>query len=462
VHVSPLSIAVAIAVVASDAHHELRAQEAAADTVGSCWSYRSPDARFRVEVVARGLTVPVSIAFLPDGRALVAERPVGRLSYVDPQSGALAPIEGVPPVVGQVDGGLLDVIVHPDFSRNGRIFFAYTEHTDSGNATVVERARLDANRLVDRVRLLAVHPYIDNVNQFGTRLVLDHGYLYIAIGDRELPELAQDLSTNAGKIVRLREDGSVPPDNPFVGVAGARPEIWSLGHRNPHGLAIDPRTGALWEHEHGPRGGDEINIIRAGRNYGWPVITYGIEYSGEPVGQGLTHHEGMEQPVYFYVPSIAPTGMSFYTGADFPNWRDNIFLGSLSYRHLNRVVLSGDRVVREKAREHAPGKWRTVSESQPQKLPGGFPLRCTSERLRRHPILCAKRGVEAAQALEAARVRDTSDRQRGVGEQPFCEQQPVRLRECDRRDAELALHCAPQVSLAHAEISRQVGDGVPV
>lgn len=345
--VRALSIAVAIVVVAGGAHHELQAQETASDTVGSCWSYRTPDARFRVEVVARGLTVPVSVAFLPDGRALVAERPVGRLSYVNLASGVLTPIEGVPPVVGQVDGGLLDVIVHPDFSRNGQIYFAYTEHTDSGNATVVERARLDANRLVDRVRLLAVHPYIDNVNQFGARLVLDHGHLYIAIGDRELPDLAQDLTTDAGKIVRLRDDGSVPPDNPFVGVAGARPEIWSLGHRNPHGLAIDPRTGALWEHEHGPRGGDEINIIRAGHNYGWPVITYGIEYSGEPVGQGLTHHEGMEQPVYFYVPSIAPTGISFYTGADFPKWRDNIFLGSLSYRHLNRVVLSGDRVVRE-------------------------------------------------------------------------------------------------------------------
>ena len=340
-------VAMTICIAGATDRGELRAQERAADTVGSCWTYQISDARFRAEVVARGLTVPVSIAFLPDGRALVAERPVGRLSFVELRSGALTPIEGVPPVVGEVDGGLLDVVAHPDFPRNGLIYFAYTEHTDSGNATVVERARLDGHRMVDRVRMLAVHPYIDNVNQFGARLVLDHGYLFIAIGDRELPALAQDLSSDAGKIVRLRDDGSVPADNPFVSVAGARPEIWSLGHRNPHGLAVDPRTGALWEHEHGPRGGDEINIIRAGRNYGWPVITYGIEYSGEPVGSGLTHHEGMEQPAYFYVPSIAPSGMAFYSGADFPRWRGNIFLGSLSYRHLNRVVLRGDRVVRE-------------------------------------------------------------------------------------------------------------------
>ncbi|MFI5243283.1 MAG: PQQ-dependent sugar dehydrogenase, partial [Gemmatimonadales bacterium] len=326
---------------------ESRAQEAATDSVGSCWRYDTPDARFDAEVVARGLRVPVSVAFLPNGRALVAERPVGRLSYVDLASGALVPIDGVPPVVGQVDGGLLDVIVHPDFARNGWIYYAYAEHTDSGNATVVERGRLDGTSLVERVRLITVHPYIDNVNQFGARLVLDHGYLFAAFGERDVPALAQDLSTLAGKIVRLREDGSVPSDNPFAHRAGAHPEIWSLGHRNTHGLAIDPRTGALWEHEHGPRGGDEINIIRAGRNYGWPVITYGIEYSGEPVGAGETHHAGMEQPVYHYVPSIAPTGMAFYTGRDFPHWSSSLFLGSLSYRHLNRVVVSGDRVVRE-------------------------------------------------------------------------------------------------------------------
>lgn len=329
------------------ASRELRAQAVATDTVGSCWRYDTPDAHFQVQIVARGLEVPVSLAFLPDGRAIVAERPVGRLSFVDLESGALTAIEGAPPVVGEVDGGLLDVVVHPDFSHNGWLYYAYSEHADSGNATVVERARLDGHRLVDRSRLLSVHPYLDNVNQFGARLVLDRGYLYAAFGERDVPELAQDLSSDAGKIVRLRDDGSVPANNPFVSTPGARPEIWSFGHRNPHGLAIEPRTGLLWEHEHGPRGGDEINLIRAGRNYGWPVITYGIEYTGEPVGAGITRHAGMEQPRYFYEPSIAPTGMAFYTAKDLARWRGNIFLGSLTYRHLNRVVLDGQRVVRE-------------------------------------------------------------------------------------------------------------------
>ena len=351
------AIAVVAIGIASGAATELSAQTIPDDTIGSCWSYQTPDAHFQVKVVARGLSVPVSLAFLPDGRALVAERPIGRLSLLDLRSGALSAIDGTPPVVGQVDGGLLDVIVHPDFSHNGRLYYAYSEHTDSGNAAVVERARLDGTRLVDRHRLLSVHPYLDNVNQFGARLVLDHGSLYIAVGERDVPELAQDLSSDAGKILRLREDGSIPGDNPFVGRPGARPEIWSLGHRNPHGLAIEPRTGLLWEHEHGPRGGDEINLIREGRNYGWPVITYGIEYTGEPVGAGITHHAGMEQPRYFYVPSIAPTGMAFYAGKDFVPWRGNIFLGSLSYRHLNRIVLSGERIVREE-RLLRDRKWR--------------------------------------------------------------------------------------------------------
>jgi glucose/arabinose dehydrogenase len=325
----------------------LHAQTVATDTIGSCWNYDTPDARFELRVIARGLSVPVSLAFLPDGRALVAERPVGRLDLLDLRSGAVTAIDGVPPVVGQVDGGLLDVVVRREFAKNGLLYYAYSEHTDSGNATVVESARLDGNRLVERRRLLAVHPYLDNVDQFGARLVLDRGYLYIAVGERDVPSLAQDLSSDAGKILRLREDGSIPADNPFVGKADVRPEIWSYGHRNPHGLAIDPHTGLLWEHEHGPRGGDEINLIRAGRNYGWPIITYGIEYAGGPVGAGITHREGLEQPRYFYVPSIAPTGMSFYTGHDFAPWRNSIFLGSLSYRHLNRVVLNGDRIVRE-------------------------------------------------------------------------------------------------------------------
>ena len=342
-----VAITIAICVASLAGPHDTRAQDAPSDTVGACWSYQTPDARFSAEIVASGLKIPVSLAFLADGRALVAERPVGRLDFVDLRSGAITPIDGVPAVVGQVDGGMLEIVAHPDFARNHLIYYVYSEPTDSGNSAVVERARIEGTRLVDRKRLLSVHHYIDNFNQFGARIVLSHGFLYIAIGDRELPAHAQDLATDAGKIVRIREDGSIPADNPFVGTKGARAEIWSLGHRNPQGLAIDPRTGELWEHEHGPRGGDEINIIRAGRNYGWPVITYGIEYTGERVGAGLTRKKGMEQPAYYYVPSIAPSGMAFYTGATLARWRNNLFLGSMSYRHLNRLVLEGNRVVRE-------------------------------------------------------------------------------------------------------------------
>ena len=201
--------ALTVCVVTCGFASKLLAQSAAPDTVGSCWTYDTPDARFRAIVVARGLTVPVSLAFLSDTQALVAERPIGWLDYVSLRTGALTPIDGVPPVIGQVDGGLLDVALHPDFARNRWIYYAYAERTDSGNATVVERASLDGTHLTDRMRLLSVHPYIDNVNQFGARLVLDHGYLFIAIGDRELPARAQDLSTDLGKIVRLREDGII-------------------------------------------------------------------------------------------------------------------------------------------------------------------------------------------------------------------------------------------------------------
>jgi len=323
------------------------AQERALDSVGTCWTYRTSDADIRVDVIARGLDVPVGFAFLPDGRALVAERQLGRLSYLDLKTGRMTPIDGVPLVDGKVDGGLMEIVLDTGFASNKRVFVSYAEHTDSGNATVVEQARLDGTRLVGRRRLLTAVPYVANDGEFGSRMVVDRGYLYISLGQRDTPPFAQDLSSTNGKIVRLRLDGSIPEDNPFVGRQGARGEIWSYGHRNAQGLAINPRTGELWEHEHGPRGGDEINIIRRGRNYGWPVITYGIEYSGQPVGQGLTSAQGMEQPLYYYVPSIAPSGMSFFAGRTIPRWEGNLFLGSMSYRHLNRLVLSGDRVVRE-------------------------------------------------------------------------------------------------------------------
>ena len=309
--------------------------------------YETPDARLQVEVVATGLIAPAGLSFLPDGRLLLADRPVGQLSVFDPATRILTPIDGVPPVHGKVDGGLMDVLVHPNYARNGWIYLVYSIEVPGGNTTVVDRVHLVANHIVDRHRLFTARPVIPNSNEFGSRLVLDQGYLFVTLGQRNQPENAQDLGSDLGKVIRLREDGTVPRDNPFVHRKGALPEIWTYGNRNAVGLAIDPATGALWEHEHGPQGGDEINIIRRGLNYGWPVITYGVEYGGKPVGAGITHHPGMEQPVFYFDPDIAPSGMIFYKGTAFPRWRGNIFIGSLSIRHLDRLVVEGDHVIHE-------------------------------------------------------------------------------------------------------------------
>ncbi len=319
----------------------------AQDRVGARFTYTTPEQRFEVEVLATGLTAPVGLSFLPDGRLLVADRPVGRLSVFDPATRALTPIAGVPPVHGKVDGGLLDVLVHPDYVHNGWIYLVMAIEVPGGNTTVVDRYRLRGAELVDRQRLFTAQPVEPNSNEFGSRLLLEHGYLYVTLGQRNLPENAQNLGSDLGKVIRLREDGSFPPDNPFTHRQGARPEIWTYGNRNPVGLALDPLTGALWEHEHGPQGGDEINILRRGRNYGWPVITYGLEYGGKPVGAGITHHAGMEQPVFYYDPDIAPSGMIFYTGSAFPRWRNNVFIGSLTLHYLARVVVEGDHVLHE-------------------------------------------------------------------------------------------------------------------
>jgi aldose sugar dehydrogenase len=325
----------------------LSAQDAAVESTATSWTYVSQNARFRAEVVASGLQVPVSLSFLPDGRMLVADRPTGQLYLLDLTTERLTALDSVPPVHGKIDGGLLDVLVHPDYARTGWIYLASAAEGPTGNTTVVDRARLRGTTLVNRTRLFTARPAIPNSNEFGARLVLDQGFLYISLGQRNTPALAQDLGADPGKIVRLREDGSIPPDNPFVSRPGALPEIWSYGNRNPVGLAIEPETRALWEHEHGPKGGDEVNIIRRGRNYGWPVITYGREYDGRVVGAGLTRQEGMEQPVYYWNPDIAPSGMMFYTGNAFPAWRGDLFIGALVLGHLNRLVIDRDHVIHE-------------------------------------------------------------------------------------------------------------------
>ncbi len=303
---------------------------------------------FRVVVLTRGLEHPWGLAFLPDGRLLVTERP-GRLRLVaadgtlDPR-----PVEGLPPIAAQGQGGLLDVALHPQFAENGLVYLSYAARGTGGIGTEAARGRLVDHRLEDVKVLFRQQPKSGGGRHFGSRLVFDRqGQLYITLGDRGEMARAQKLDDLAGKIVRLTADGQIPPDNPFANRTGARPEIYSLGNRNVQGAALHPVTGELWTHEHGPQGGDEVNVIRAGRNYGWPVITYGVEYViGTKIGEG-TQKPGMEQPLHIWVPSIAPSGLAFYQGDRFPGWRGDLFVGALRGQMLVRLRFDGEKRVRE-------------------------------------------------------------------------------------------------------------------
>ena len=303
-----------------------------------------------VETVAKGLDHPWALAFLPDGRMLVTERP-GSLRIVS-RDGKLSPaLAGVPKVFASGQGGLHDVIIDRDFGRNQTIYFCYAEPVGAGARTALARARLvgeGAPRLEDVAVIFHQDGPLSSGNHFGCRIVqTPDDNLFLSMGDHfTARDQAQNLGNHIGKIIRIRPDGSVPPDNPFVGRAGAKPEIWSYGHRNAQGLAVNPASGKLWEHEHGPRGGDEINIVEKGKNYGWPVIGFGIDYSGTKIHDS-TRKDGMEQPIRYWVPSIAPSGMAFYTGDLLPAWRGNLFVGALAAQLLVRLELDGDKVVKE-------------------------------------------------------------------------------------------------------------------
>ena len=302
----------------------------------------------RAETVTRGLDHPWGLAFLPDGRMLVTER-AGRLRSVDRDGRLSDPIRGVPVVAARGQGGLLDVVVDPRFAENRWVYLSYAEPGPGGSAgTAVARGRLGEGRLEDVRVIYQQQPKVDGGNHFGSRLVFARdGTLFVTQGDRfAYRDRAQDLSVGLGKIVRINPDGSVPRDNPFLGRADARPEIWSYGHRNVQSAALDPKTGQLWTVEHGARGGDELNHPEAGKNYGWPVITYGVDYSGAKIGEG-TAKSGLEQPVYYWDPVIAPAGMAFYTGDALPGWKGSILIGSLRPGLLVKLTLENGRVARE-------------------------------------------------------------------------------------------------------------------
>jgi glucose/arabinose dehydrogenase len=339
-HARPVAILAALVALASQAAAEQT--RAAAQ-----WTKQG----FKVETFAKGLAYPWGMAFLPDGRVLVTERP-GRMRLIAKDGRVSAPLKGVPEVAAGGQGGLLDVALSPDFTSSKTIFISYAEPRQTGgSATSVARARLemddDSGRLDDVKVIFRQQPATFGSMHFGSRLAFARdGNLFVTLGERGQRDKAQALGTHYGKVVRIRPDGSLPPDNPFVDKAGVQPEVWSWGHRNPQAAAIHPVTGKLWIVEHGARGGDEVNIPLAGRNYGWPAITYGRDYSGLKIGEG-TAKAGMEQPVYYWDPSIAPSGMAFYTGGLFPGWKGNLFVGALRGQTLHRLVLDGERVVGE-------------------------------------------------------------------------------------------------------------------
>ena len=334
---------------------------------GDCQERPAPqsgETKVRITTFAEGLEHPWSLAFLPDGRMLVTERP-GRMRYLSTAGKPSEPIAGVPAVYAHGQGGLLDVIPDPDFAENSIVYFSYAEPgQDDTNGTAVARATLDGQQLRDVQVIFRQAPKFASRHHFGSRLVFARdGTLFVTLGERNSQrDLAQDLSTHIGKIVRITKDGGVPDDNPYAGRQDVRPEIWSYGHRNLQGATLHPVSGQLWTHEHGPQGGDEINLPEPGRNYGWPVITYGVAYgTGAAIGEG-TAKKGMEQPLHYWVPSIGPSGMVFHSGRNYPAWKGQLFVGALPAKQLVRLVIGADGRVSHEERIAIGKRVRDVRE----------------------------------------------------------------------------------------------------
>lgn len=303
---------------------------------------------FRLATLVTGLENPWSVAFLPDGRMLVTERAgrmrlVGADFRVEPKV-----IEGLPEVAVRGQGGLFDVALHPQYAQNGWIYWAYNAPGAGGWGTALARGKLQGQRMTEVQVLFSMQPKTRSSQHFGGRIVFDKaGMLYLTLGDRGDKDRAQKLDDHAGSVIRLHDDGRVPADNPLAKRVGALPEKWTLGNRNMQGAALHPQTGELWTHEHGPQGGDEVNVMRPGLNYGWPVITYGVNYGlGTRIGEGQAK-PGMVQPLHVWVPSIAPSGMAFVSGSQFPQWQGNVLVGALRGQMLVRLVLDGEKVIRE-------------------------------------------------------------------------------------------------------------------
>lgn len=307
---------------------------------------------YKVEKIADKVGPPFAIVAMPDGRLMVTIKN-GYMEIHDAHGALVRKITGLPPVVYEGQGGLLDVAFDPDFSKNKMIYWSYSEKYESGLVTAVAKGKLNepAGKVEDVTVIFRATPATKSNLQYGSRLVFDKdGNLFVSLGEKFIPEArvqAQQLDSYLGKIIRITTAGKAVAGNPFPGKADVKPEIYSYGHRNPEGMEIDPATGELWESEFGPRGGDEINIIRPGRNYGWPVITYGIDYSGEKMGDGIQQKAGMEQPIYYWDPVVSPSGICFYRGNAIPEWKNNLFIACLSGQHVDRLIIRNNRVVGE-------------------------------------------------------------------------------------------------------------------
>ena len=317
---------------------------------------------FQVETYADGFEIPWGMAFLPDNRMMVTDR-IGDLWIVEKDGKDKVKVSGeIPNVRSKGQGGMLDVAVHPDYNRNSYIYLSYSDYSENKSHTSLIRAKLVNNSLVNSQIIFRPEEkfFTKRSLHFGSRIIFDDkGFIFFCIGDRGDRDLAQNLDMPNGKMYRIRDDGTIPIDNPFYYTKGAIKSIWSYGHRNPQGLAIHPSTRQLWEAEHGPRGGDEVNIILRGHNYGWPVITYGKNYSGTIISK-LTHHEGMDQPVFHWTPSIAVCGIAFYDGSQFPEWKNNLLATSLKYERLHRVELDGMNMVKDEIIFEAESRVRDV------------------------------------------------------------------------------------------------------
>jgi len=289
---------------------------------------------------------PWGMDFLPDGDLLLTEKS-GQLNRIDGKSWMSERVSGLPDIAKKAgQGGLLDVLVHPDFQTTRLVYFSYAIEDGETYTTRVSRGRLEGSSLLDVETVFTAEPFFETRRHFGSRLLLDNGYIYITVGDRANRDLAQSLTTHNGKVMRLREDGSIPEDNPFVSEPNARPEIWTYGHRNPQGMAKHPLSGSIWVAEHGPQGGDEINVLSRGSNYGWPLVTYGEEYGGGKIGKG-TELEGTVQPIKYWVPSIGSGGIAFYSGDGYSRWEPSLLVAGLKLTHISRLELVGDVVGKE-------------------------------------------------------------------------------------------------------------------